>query len=114
MWTKKNNYNVDIESKITLSSLALNIFRLKYYDSRKWRIHIPNKNKDCFIRHGYYGVYSDTYKPYNENLYYYDVNSLSIYNETGEFVGIYYNEELKYAKRLGYGKSIPGICELTL
>ncbi|KAL0391586.1 UNVERIFIED_CONTAM: DNA polymerase [Sesamum latifolium] len=26
-------YSVDIESKITLSSLALSIFRLKYYDS---------------------------------------------------------------------------------
>lgn len=29
-----------------------------------------------FIRRAYYGGHTDTYKPYGENLYYYDVNSL--------------------------------------
>ncbi|XP_050233250.1 DNA polymerase-like [Mercurialis annua] len=69
-------YKEDIESKITLSSLALSIFRMKYYDSKNWPIHIPNKNEDCFIRRAYYGGHRDTYKPYGEDLYYYDVNSL--------------------------------------
>lgn len=151
-------YNVDIESKITLSSLALSIYRMKYYDSKNWPIHIPNKNEDCFIRRGYYGGHTDTYKPYGEDLYYYDVNSLypfimkefpmpggdpvwhgnlvgkdlddslfgfieayvvcpktikrpflpyrdknqTLIFPTGEFVGVYYSEELKYAKSLGY------------
>lgn len=150
-------YKVDIESKITLSSLALTIFRMKYYDASNWPIHIPNQNEDSFIRHAYYGGHTDTYKPYGEDLYYYDVNSLypfvmkefpmpggvpvwhgtlegkdldSIFGfieayvvcpktikkpflpyrdkndtlifPTGEFVGVYYSEELKYARGLGY------------
>lgn len=152
-----NLYKLDIESKITLSSLALNIFRLRYYDDKIFPIHIPNKNEDTFIRKAYYGGHTDAYKPYGENLYYYDVNSLYPYvmqkypmpcgkpkwysnledqdldsmlgfieayvvcpktikkpflpyrNKegtlifpTGEFIGVYYSEELKYAKGIGY------------
>lgn len=150
-------YKVDIESKITLSSLALSIFRMKYYDASNWPIHIPNQNEDSFLRRAYYGGHTDSYKPYGEDLYYYDVNSLypfvmkefpmpggvpvwhgnlegkdldSIFGfieayvvcpktikkpflpyrdknntlifPTGEFVGVYYSEELKYARGLGY------------
>lgn len=149
-------YMLDIESKITLSSLALSIFRMKYYDASNWPIHIPNKNEDSFIRKAYYGGHTDTYKPYGEDLYYYDVNSLypfvmkefpmpggvpvwhrnledkeldsmlgfieayvvcpktikkpflpyrdknTLIFPTGEFVGVYYSEELKYARGLGY------------
>lgn len=150
-------YNVDIESKLTLSSLALSIFRMRYYDVSNFPIYIPNKNEDTFIRRAYYGGHTDTYKPYGENLYYYDVNSLypfvmkdfpmpggdpvwhgnldgkdldslfgfieayvvcpktikkpflpyrdkknTLLFPTGEFVGVYYSEELKYARRLGY------------
>lgn len=32
-------YKVDIESKITLSSLAISIYRMKYYDASNWPIH---------------------------------------------------------------------------
>lgn len=150
-------YKVDIESKITLPSLALSIFRMKYYDSSNWPIHIPNKNEDSFIRRGYYGGHTDIYKPYGKDLYYYDVNSLypfvmkeypmpggkpvwhgnlegmdldsmfgfieayvvcpntikkpflpyrdknnTLIFPTGEFVGVYYSDELKYARDLGY------------
>lgn len=69
-------YNVDIESELTHSSLALSIFRMKYYDFQTFPIHIPNKNEDTFRRRAYYGGHVDAYKPYGENLYYYDVNSL--------------------------------------
>lgn len=150
-------YKVDIESKITLSSLALSIFRMKYYDASNWPIHIPNKNEDSFLRRAYYGGHTDAYKPYGEDLYYYDVNSLypfvmkefpmpggvpvwhgnldgkdldsmfgfieayvecpktikkpflpyrdknnTLIFPTGEFIGVYYSEELKYARGLGY------------
>lgn len=46
-----NLYKVDIEGKITLSSLALSIFRLRYYDEKIIPIHIPSRNEDNFIRH---------------------------------------------------------------
>ena len=153
-WTK---YKVDIEDCLTLSSLAMTIYRSNYYDSISWPIHIPSRNEDTFIRRGYYGGHADTYKPYGENLYYYDVNSLYPYimkscpmpggvpvwhanlegqelsnlygfieayvvcpntitrpflpyrdhNDTllfptGKFVGVYFSEELIYARDLGY------------
>lgn len=151
-------YKVDIVNKRTLSSLALEIFRTTYYDQKIWPIHIPNRNEDTFIRRGYYGGHSDSYIPYGENLYSYDVNSLypfimktypmpggepvwqdhlegqdldnlhgfieayivcppnlkrpflpyrdakskTLIFPTGAFVGVYYSEELKYARNIGY------------
>ena len=154
-WTQ---YKVDIVTKLTLSSLALTIFRTNYYDPDNWPIHIPSQNEDTFIRRAYYGGHADVYKPLGENLYYYDVNSLypyvmksfpmpggkpvwrgnlegqdldnmygfieayvdcpksitrpflpyrdmstkTIVFPTGGFVGVYYSEELKFARDLGY------------
>lgn len=153
-WTQ---YNVDIVECLTLSSLAMRIFRIKYYDHKGCPIYIPSSNQDAFIRRGYYGGHADTYKPYGENLYYYDVNSLypfimktfampggkpvwhgnlegleldnmcgfieayvvcpstitrpflpyknrkkTLLFPIGQFVGVYYSEELKYARDLGY------------
>lgn len=152
-----NLYKVDIESKITAASMAMTIFRMRYYDQDNWPIHIPSRNEDTFIRRGYYGGHTDVYIPYGENLYNYDANSLypfamlkfampggkpvwhgnlggkdldSLFGfieayvvcpktikrpflpykdknkilifPTGEFVGVYYSEELKYARDLGY------------
>lgn len=158
-----SDYGVDIVSKLTVSSLALTIFRTKYYDVDFFPIHIPSMNEDSFIRKGYYGGHVDVYIPYGENLYYYDINSLyphimksypmpggrpiwkdELYNEqkeeyklenlcgfieahvecprrmkrpflpyrdpdnnslifpTGKFIGVYYSEELKFAKKIGY------------
>lgn len=150
--------NVDIVTQLTLSSLALTIFRMSYYDPNTFPIHIPSRNEDTFIRRGYYGGHADVYKPCGDNLYYYDVNSLYPYimksypmpggepvwhgklegqdldnlfgfieayvvcprtisrpflpyrdekNQTllfptGNFVGVYYSEELKYARDIGY------------
>ncbi|GKV53287.1 hypothetical protein SLEP1_g59819 [Rubroshorea leprosula] len=154
-WTQ---YKVDIVTKLTLSSLALTIFRSVYYNQKDWPIYIPNRNEDSFIRSAYYGGHADTYIPHGENLYYYDVNSLYPYImktfpmpggkpiwdgnllgqdldnlfgfieayvecppnikrpflpyrdskrkilrfPTGQFVGVYYSEELKYARDIGY------------
>lgn len=152
-----NAYHIDIESTMTISSLALSIFRRSYYDPKAFPIHIPTHNEENFIRRGFYGGRSDVFKPYGENLYPYDVNSqypfimasnpmaggiqkwegqlqdraleelfgfveaiiecpktihkpfLPFRTEdnllifpTGEWAGVYYSEELKYAKSMGY------------
>lgn len=152
-----SQYKVDIVNVLTVSSLAMSIYRMSFYDSNSWPIHIPSRNQDKFIRKGYFGGHTDVYKPYGENLYYYDVNSLYPYimktfpmpggvpvwhhnlvnrelselfgfieayvecpstinqpflpyrddNDTllfptGKFVGVYYSEELIYARDLGY------------
>lgn len=73
-WSK---YQIDIEDVMTVSSLSLKIFRKLYLDDNAFHIHIPNRDSPyTFIRRGYYGGHVDVYKPYGENLYYYDVNSL--------------------------------------
>ena len=72
-------YQVDIVDCITLSALAMMIYRMRYYDEKGWPIHIPSRNEETFIRRGYYGGHADMYKPYGDNLYYYDVNSLYPY-----------------------------------
>lgn len=130
---------------------------MNYYDQNDSPIYIPSSNQDVFIQRGYYGGHADTYKPYGQNIYYYDVNSLYPYVmktfampggkpvwhgnleglelddmfgfieayvvcpttitrpflpykkqnntllfPTGKFWGVYYSEELKYARDLGY------------
>ncbi|OVA05070.1 DNA-directed DNA polymerase [Macleaya cordata] len=75
-WRK---FKVDFKSCLTLSSLALTIFRMRYYDPNSWPIHIPSRNEDTFIRRGYYGGHADVYKPIGINLYIYDANSLYPY-----------------------------------
>jgi hypothetical protein len=71
-----SEYKVDITNKLTLSSLAVTIFRTVFYNDETHPIYIPSKNEDTFIRRGYYGGHADTYIPKGSNLYYYDVNSL--------------------------------------
>ena len=68
-----NGYNVDITSSLSLPSLALRIFRLKYLDKE---IPILNKINDSFVRESYYGGSVDIYKAEAKNVYYYDKNSL--------------------------------------
>lgn len=150
-WSK---FQIDTEDTMTLSALAMKIFRQKLDNDKNFPIHLPNRNEDTFIRRGYYGGHTDVYLPYGESLYYYDVNSLypfimksypmpggvpvwmnnleevdldSLFGffeayvvcpshitrpflpykfnkflvfPTGQFIGVYYSEELKYA--LGY------------
>lgn len=68
-----------MERLITQSSLALTIFRTKFYDDQKWPIHIPNLNQDSFIRLGYYGGHTDVYEPIGSNLSIYNINSFYPY-----------------------------------
>lgn len=71
----RSNYSVDIVSKLTVSSLALTIFRTRYYNDKKFAIYRPYMSEDHFIRRGYYGGHADAYIPFGENLVYYLVAS---------------------------------------
>nr|GEZ71687.1 DNA polymerase-like [Tanacetum cinerariifolium] len=120
-------FEIDIKSKITLPLLALSIFRKKFYDDNQCRIYIPSQNTDQFIRKGYYEGHADAYIPYDSIkeehldtmlgfvlsyvecptdikrpfLPYHGATGTLIF-PTGKFSGVYYTEELKYAKNLGY------------
>lgn len=69
------NYEIDVEDVMTISALSLKIFR-KQYLPESFEIKIPTRKEDSFFRRGYYGGHVDIYKPYGEELFYYDVNSL--------------------------------------
>ncbi|KAG2481366.1 hypothetical protein PVAP13_J672500 [Panicum virgatum] len=74
-------YQIDILTRLTISSLALSIFRRQYIkDSEQNRIYILNDNEEQFIRSGYYGGHTDVYLPSGEDLKYYDINSLYPYS----------------------------------
>ena len=68
-----NNYNVDITTIYSTSTLSLKIFRTNFQDTN---IPTLNGNTDHFIRKGYFGGGTDYYKQYITNAKYYDINSL--------------------------------------
>jgi len=70
-------YNIDITSIVSTSSLSLKIFRTHFL---KVEIPILKGSIDKFIRRSYFGGGTDYYKGYGENLHYYDVNSLYPYS----------------------------------
>jgi hypothetical protein len=71
------DFNIDITSIVSTSSLSLKIFRSKFLSVD---IPILKGSTDKFIRKSYFGGACDYYKGHGENLYYYDVNSLYPYS----------------------------------
>jgi hypothetical protein len=67
------DFNIDITSILSTSTLSLKIFRSKFLNVD---IPILKGSIDNFIRRSYYGGGTDYYKAYETNLHYYDVNSL--------------------------------------
>jgi hypothetical protein len=67
------HHNVDITTIVSMSSLAMKIFRSNYL---KTDIPILTTSEDDFVRKSYFGGATDYYKAYAKNLYYYDINSL--------------------------------------
>ena len=70
-------YGVQMTDCLTVSRLALNIFLKNYLKDSK----IPLIPQSIYndIKKAYFGGVTEVYKPYGENLYYYDVNSLYPY-----------------------------------
>jgi hypothetical protein len=67
------DYNVDITTIISTSTLSLKIFRLKFLDTI---IPVLKNSVDYYVRKSYFGGATDYYKAYVKDLHYYDVNSL--------------------------------------
>ena len=67
-----DDYDIDMKNSIIISGLAVRVFLKDYYNNN-----IPNINKASFykdIKQACCGGITEVYKPYGENLYYYDVN----------------------------------------
>lgn len=69
-------FNVDIAETYSTASLAMTIFRQKFFPKDIKAIPILSNNIDSFVRRAYLGGATDVYKRYAEKVYYYDVNSL--------------------------------------
>ena len=67
-------FNIDLKESLTISSLASRIFLNKYYTNNIAVVNKASLYKD--IKEAYYGGITEVYRPYGNNLYYYDVNSL--------------------------------------
>ena len=67
------DYNVDITSILSTSTLSLKIFRTKFL---KVNITILKRIDDSFVRKAYFGGATDYYQLKTTKLYHYDVNSL--------------------------------------
>ena len=72
----KKNFQVDSFNNLTASSLALRIFRVRYYNPKITPIYSAGENMDDFIRKSYYGGVVELYKPKLISGYHYDLNAL--------------------------------------
>lgn len=70
-------FGLQMTDSLTISRLSLNIFLNNYINNSKIPVIKGNMYDD--IKLGYYGGVTEVYKPYGENLFYYDVNSLYPY-----------------------------------
>lgn len=68
------NNRAQIVSCLTISSVAMKIFLNNYYANNLPLIDKRSIYED--IKLSYYGGVTEVYKPYGEDLFYYDVNSL--------------------------------------
>lgn len=79
-------YSIELTRYNTISSLALHIFLYNFIGDKQ--VGLINKlSLYEELKNGYYGGLSEVYKPYGENLYYYDVNSLYPYAALNDMPG---------------------------
>jgi hypothetical protein len=69
------DFDIQITNSLTISSLALNTYLQNFYENPCLPL-INNKNLYNDIVQSYFGGVTEVYRPYGQNLYYYDVNSL--------------------------------------
>jgi hypothetical protein len=105
------NYGVQMTDCLTISRLALNIYLKNYMKDNK--IPIINQSMYNDIKKGYYGGLTEVYKPYGQNLFYYDVNSLYPYAALNPMPGLNCTY-IEYMKPVAYKKELFGFyyCEV--
>jgi len=111
------NYKIDIECKVTLSSVALTIFRMKYYDVNslypyvmhdfpmpggepEWHGNLGDKDLDSLF--GFIEAYVECPETRKRPFLPFRDKKRGLIFPTGSFFGVYYSEELKYARDIGY------------
>lgn len=91
-------FGLQITDSLTISRLTLNIYQKIYLKDSKIPIIKGNLYND--IKKAYYGGISEVYKPYGEDLLYYDVNSLYPYVALNPMCGNKYTYLESYSNKL--------------
>ena len=78
-------YDIQMTDCLTISRLAMNIFLRHYLKDSRLPIIKSNIYKD--IKNAYYGGITEVYKPYADESFYYDVNSLYPYSSLNSIPG---------------------------
>lgn len=80
------DYNIQMNSTLTISKMALELYLMEDY---KNNLPLVNDRKlYSYIKNAYYGACTEVYRPYGENLFYYDVNSLYPYVALNDMPGL--------------------------
>lgn len=104
-------YGAQLKDGNTISSLAAHIYLTKFYNNNIPSIDLKSLYND--LQKAYYGGITEVYRPYGENLFYYDVNSLYPYVALNDMPGLI----CKNLKYFGTNTSIDGLfgffkCEI--
>jgi hypothetical protein len=81
-----DDYKINISEGGTISALAMKIYLDGYYYNNIPKIIKPSIYRELQL--AYYGGITEVYKPYGENLFYYDVNSLYPYAALNDMPGL--------------------------
>lgn len=79
-------YGAQLKDGNTISSLAAHIYLTKFYNNNIPSIDLKSLYND--LQKAYYGGITEVYRPYGENLFYYDVNSLYLYVALHDMAGL--------------------------
>lgn len=79
-------YGTQLKDGNTISSLAAHIYLTKFYKKNIPSIDLKSLYND--LQKAYYGGITEVYRPYGENLFYYDVNSLYPYVALNDMPGL--------------------------
>ena len=91
------DYSIQMTESNTISKMALELFIVDHYKDN-----IPLiDNKTLFndIKLAYYGGCTEVYRPFRENLYYYDVNSLYPFASLNDMPGLECTYMLAHQKK---------------
>lgn len=92
------HFRINITDALTISGLAYKLFINYYYNNEVIPI-INNKQIYNDIKESYYGGITEVYRPYGENLYYYDVNSLYPYVSLNDMPGLVCEKLINYTTK---------------
>ena len=88
------DYNINMTESMTISGLAVRLYLKDYYLNNILNINKASIYRD--IKQGYYGGITEVYKPFGNDLYYYDVNSLYPYVALQDMPGLECSKILYY------------------